>query len=197
MKTGRAQQIMVVGSGLTTVAIDLYSLDVGSSTAKWVSYQLFVGIVMSLAIMYSLAIVQANVSAEDISLPAYCVSIILIPEHVARCHANQIRTVFQTIGGTFSTSSGQSAFVNRLLHALPKAAPPVNVGLALMTGASELHNVFPPDVLPGVLQAYMAGIKAAFAVAIAFSGAAFISAWFIPWTKLPTHLPGEAMVMAV
>ena len=57
--------------------------------------------------------------------------------------------------------------------------------------------MFPLDVLPGVLQAYMAGIKAAFAVAVGFSGAAFIAAWFIPWKKLPTHLPGETPMMAV
>jgi hypothetical protein len=43
----------------------------------------------------------------------------------------------------------------------------------------------------------MAGIRAAFAVSIGFTGAAFISAWFIPWKKLPTHLPGEAPMMAV
>jgi MFS family permease len=68
MKTGRAQQVMLVGSGLTTVALGLvYTLDVGSSTAQWVGYQLFVGIVMSLAIMHGLSIVQANVSSEDIS----------------------------------------------------------------------------------------------------------------------------------
>jgi len=57
--------------------------------------------------------------------------------------------------------------------------------------------VFSPEVLPGVLQAYMSGIKAAFAVAIGFSGAAFISAWFIPWKKLPTQAAGEVPVMAV
>jgi hypothetical protein len=108
-----------------------------------------------------------------------------------------IALVFQTIGGAFSTSSGQAAFVNRLLHELPRTAPRVNPGLVILTGASELHNVFPPDVLPGVLQAYMAGIKAAFAVGVGFSGAAFISAWFIPWGKLPTHLPGKTPVMAV
>jgi hypothetical protein len=43
----------------------------------------------------------------------------------------------------------------------------------------------------------MSGIKAAFAVAVGFSGAALISAWFIRWKKVPTHLPGEAPVMAV
>lgn len=68
MKTGRAQQVMLVGSILTTVAIGLiYTFDIGSSTGEWVGYQVFVGIVMSFAIMHGLSIVQAKVSAEDLS----------------------------------------------------------------------------------------------------------------------------------
>jgi hypothetical protein len=61
----------------------------------------------------------------------------------------------------------------------------------LLTGASELHNVFPSDVLPGVLEAYMVGLKAAFAVAVAFSGVAFLCSLTIPMKKLPSHAPGE------
>jgi hypothetical protein len=72
-----------------------------------------------------------------------------------------------------------------------------NPALVILTGASELHNVFPPDVLPGVHQVYMSGIKAAFAVGVGFAGTAFISAWFIPWGKLPTHVASEPMAMAV
>jgi hypothetical protein len=64
----------------------------------------------------------------------------------------------------------------------------------LLTGASELHNVFPPDVLPGVLEAYMAGLKAAFAVAVAFSGVAFLCSLAIPIKKLPTHAPDEVLM---
>jgi hypothetical protein len=71
-------------------------------------------------------------------------------------------------------------------------APGVNPGLVLLTGASELHNVFPPDVLPGVLEAYMVGLKAAFAVAIAFSSVAFLCSLAIPMKRLPSHAPGEA-----
>lgn len=68
--------------------------------------------------------------------------------------------------------------------------------MVLLTGASELHNVFPPDVLPGVLEAYMVGLKAAFAVAVAFSGVAFLCSLIIPLKKLPSHEPDEApMVM--
>lgn len=71
-------------------------------------------------------------------------------------------------------------------------APGVDPGLVLRTGASELHNVFPQDVLPGVLKAYMVALKAAFAVAIAFSGVAFLCSLAIPMRKLPSHTPGEA-----
>ena len=68
----------------------------------------------------------------------------------------------------------------------------MNPLLVLQTGASELQHVFQPDVLPGVLEAYMVGIKAAFAVALAFSGAAFLSSLAIPMSKLPSHTPEEA-----
>ena len=55
----------------------------------------------------------------------------------------------------------------------------------LKAGAFELQNVFPPEVLPGVLRAYMVGIKAAFAVAVAFCGMAFLSTLAMPIQKLP------------
>ncbi|KIW96646.1 uncharacterized protein Z519_02037 [Cladophialophora bantiana CBS 173.52] len=179
MKTGRAQQVIFVGSMLSTVAIGLiYTLDIGTSTGKWVGYQLFVGAAMAFAIMHGLTIAQANVGPEDL----------------AAVTANLL--FFQTVGGAFSTSAGQSAFVNRLLATLPKTAPGVNPRLVLLTGASELHNLFSPDVLPGVLKAYMVGLKAAFAVAVAFSGVAFLCSLAIPMEKLPSHAPDKApMVM--
>ncbi|KAK5460830.1 hypothetical protein LTS15_002893 [Exophiala xenobiotica] len=180
MKTGRAQQVMLIGSMLATVAIGLiYTLDIGTSTAKWVGYQFFVGATMAFAIMHGLTIAQANVGPEDL----------------AAVTANLL--FFQTVGGAFSTSAGQSAFVNRLLATLPRTAPGVDPGMVLLTGASELHTVFPPDVLPGVLEAYMVGLKAAFAVAVAFSGIAFCCSLAIPTKRLPSHTPDEApMVMA-
>ena len=68
MKTGRAQQVMFVGSMLATVAIGLlYTLDIGTSTAKWIGYQVFVGASMASAIMHGLTIAQAYVEDEDVS----------------------------------------------------------------------------------------------------------------------------------
>ncbi|EED24599.1 efflux pump antibiotic resistance protein, putative [Talaromyces stipitatus ATCC 10500] len=176
--TGRAQQVMFVGSMLSTVAIGLiYTLDIGTLTSKWVGYQFFVGCSMAFAMMHGLSIAQAGADAKDLSAVT----------------ANLL--FFQTLGGAFSTSAAQSAFVNRLLATLPKTSPTVNPFLVIMTGASDLQKVFPPDLLPGVLGAYMVGIKAAFIVAIAFSGTAFLCTLAIPMGKLPTHVKGNASMM--
>lgn len=43
----------------------------------------------------------------------------------------------------------------------------------------------------------MVGLKAAFAVALAFSGVAFLCTLLIPTKKLPSHAPGEAHMMTM
>ena len=203
-KTGRAQQVMFVGSMFATIAIGLiYTLDIGTSQAKWVGYQFFVGASMAFAIMHGLTIAQANVGPED--LAAATANLLCMLPHRAFAfrycttprNSLTFRTVFQTIGGAFSTSVGQSAFLNRLLATLPRTAPSVNTQLVILTGASELQKAFGPDVLPGVLKAYMVGLKATFAVALAFCGVAFLCSLAIPMKKLPTHASGEAVVATV
>ncbi|KAF4944154.1 hypothetical protein F66182_18682, partial [Fusarium sp. NRRL 66182] len=93
MSTGRPQQVMFVGSMLSTIAVGLiYTLDIGTPTSKWVGYQFFVGCSMASAIMHGLTIAQANVDANDLSAVT----------------ANLL--FFQTLGGAFSTSAAQSAF---------------------------------------------------------------------------------------
>lgn len=67
-KTGRAQQVMFIGSMLATVAIGLiYTLDIGTPMAKWIGYQFFVGATMAFAIMHGLSVAQANVGLEDLA----------------------------------------------------------------------------------------------------------------------------------
>lgn len=69
MKTGRAQQVMMVGSFLSTIAIGLiYTMDIGTTTAKWAGYQIFVGAALAFAIMQGLSVAQSGASPED--LPA-------------------------------------------------------------------------------------------------------------------------------
>lgn len=78
-----------------------------------------------------------------------------------------------------------------MLAKLSKSAPSVSGQKVIDTGASELRKVFSPEDLPGVLVAYMHGLKAAFALSIAFCGIAFIATLFVPWRRLATHTPVE------
>lgn len=74
--------------------------------------------------------------------------------------------------------------MNRLIHNLATTAPGVNAQLVIGTGASELKKVFSPEELPGIILAYMDGIKASFAVAIGMAGVAFLLGFLCPWKKL-------------
>ncbi|KAJ5963885.1 Major facilitator superfamily domain general substrate transporter [Penicillium vulpinum] len=109
-----------------------------------------------------LNIAHAKVDAEDIST------------------VTAILYFFQTLGGAFSISAAQSAFVNRLITTLPLTAPGVDPLAVYVTGSTELRIVFPAEDIPGIILAYMQGIKAAFAVSIGMFGTAIVLGLILP-----------------
>lgn len=102
--------------------------------------------------------------------------------------------VFQTLGGAFSLSAAQAGFVNKVISTLATSAPSVNPEALIATGAAELREVFSPDQIPGILVAYMTGIKAAFAVATAMAGFSFLLSLLSPWKRV--HVEGMDAGMA-
>jgi MFS family permease len=181
-KTGHAAVTMFVGAAGATVGCGLlYTLDAETSTGKWVGYQIFTGSSIAFALLNAQNIAQANVDTEDVA--AVLSNIILV----------------QTVGGAFSTSAGQAAFVNQLVAKLPYTAPTIDPALVIATGATELRHVFTAEELPGIMLAYMNGIRAIFAVGIGLAGAAFLCTALIPWGKLPSHTETseEGVPMAV
>jgi len=57
----------------------------------------------------------------------------------------------------------------------------------IATGATDIRVVFPANQIPGILVAYMAGIKAAFALSIAMVGTAFVISLFSKWGRINTN----------
>lgn len=96
-----------------------------------------------------------------------------------------MQIVFQTVGGSFYLAGAQSAFLNEMVKRLVVTAPTVDPAAVIVTGASELRK-FPEEVLPGILQAYMRGIKIALSLAIVGSGVAFLASFGSRWKKLNT-----------
>lgn len=73
-----------------------------------------------------------------------------------------------------------------MLKTLPYSAPGVDPTLVIASGATELRNIFPPEQVPGILVAYMKGLKISFAVALAATGLALVVGMFSRWKRLNT-----------
>ena len=87
-------------------------------------------------------------------------------------------SVFMNAGGTAFVSAGQSIFVNRLIAVLPETAPGVDPSAVIATGATQIRTVYPDSLVPGIVNAYMIGLKDAFAITIGAAGASFVVALF-------------------
>ncbi len=72
------------------------------------------------------------------------------------------------------------------MNKLPSTAPSVNPALVVAAGATELRNIFSVDELDGILVAYMAGIKVAFAVTIGAVGISFPLSLLSKWKRIST-----------
>lgn len=167
--TGHAAPVLVVGSALATIAAGLiYTFDIGTPAGKWIGYQILGGFGWGLAFQVPIITGQASAPPEDL---AEVTAIILF---------------FQTIGGAFTVSAAQSAFVNVLVKTLPHTAPMVDPVAVVATGATELRTVFSADQVPGILEAYMKGLKITFAIALATTGVTLVIALFSRWKRLNT-----------
>lgn len=167
--TGIAAPITVAGTALGVVATGLiYTFDIGTPQGKWIGYQVIGGVGWGIASQIPIITVQASAPASDLA------------------EVTAILLFFQTVGGAFMVSASQAAFVNVLIKALPRTAPGVNPLTVVTTGATDLRKVFPAEVLHGVLEAYMRGLKISFAIGLASTGMALIIIMFQRWNRLDT-----------
>ena len=166
-KFGIYVPFMLVGSTLATIGGGLiYTLDLGTSSSHWIGYQALAGIGIGLSIQVPIIANQAFVKVSEIS------------------SVTAVTLFFQTIGGAFFVSAGQTAWANRLLSRLPVTAPSVNPKLVVATGATQLRTVFTEEQIPGILVAYMDGLKITFALVVALAGITVPIALFAKWKNV-------------
>lgn len=89
-----------------------------------------------------------------------------------------------TIGGSFFLSAAQSAFNNQLIQALSVTLPEINPVAVLGIGATQIREAFTAAQVPLVVDAYMLGLKAVFAICIAGFGISTVMGFFGSWKKL-------------
>ncbi|KAL4972517.1 major facilitator superfamily domain-containing protein [Aspergillus desertorum] len=154
-KIGIVPLFWVIGGTLGTIGAGLfYTMDADTSTGKWIGFQIIVGFTVGWTFQVSLSNGQVHAPPEDMS------------------QVTAIINFFVTVGGAFFLSAAQSAFNNQLLKELAVALPEVDPATALATGATQIRDAFAPDQVPLVIDAYMVGLKAVFAIIIAAFGVA-------------------------
>lgn len=164
---------MILGSMLTAIGAGLlYTLEIDSPSKEWIGYQALVGIGLGLIFQIPVIVGQAVVKPSDISSITAMV------------------LFFQTIGGAVFISAGQAGFSNKMLHKLPVYAPTVDRALVLVTGATDLRNVFTAEQIPGILTAYMEGLRVPFAIAIACGCVTFFLSFAPRWENIKGKIPG-------
>ncbi|KAH8835028.1 major facilitator superfamily domain-containing protein [Flagelloscypha sp. PMI_526] len=165
--TGRAVPIQVAAQVIACLVSGLfYTFDLNTSPGKWIGYQILGGVGWGFAFQVPIIIAPSGANPEDIST---IISMIAF---------------FQCIGGTILLSAAQSAFGNKLISTLQTSAPEINPALVIATGATELRAVFSADQVVHILAAYMAGIKAVFAISIAATGLAVVVSSCNSWKRL-------------
>jgi len=174
---------MILGSILATVGCGMiFTFNVNSPPSQWIGYQALAGIGFGLTIQIPVIVGQAISRPTDVS----SVTSLLI--------------LAQTLAGAIWIAVSQSIFDNVLLKAVPRFATGVDPKQVVATGATALRDTFSENQLPGIIRAYMEGLKDAFALGIALAGTGFlvdIIALIFNWGVLPRGEQARSVEAAV
>ncbi|KAG9756647.1 MFS general substrate transporter, partial [Aureobasidium melanogenum] len=166
-KIGIVPLFWIFGGALATIGSGLlYSMDANTSTGKWIGYQILVGFATGTTFQVAIANAQVHARPEDLS------------------QVSAIINFFVTIGGAFFISAVQCAFNNQVIKQLVKNLPGINPAMVLGIGATQIRQEFTVSQVPIVLDAYMVGLKAVFAITTAAYGISTIVGFFGSWKRL-------------
>lgn len=172
---GHYVPLMAFGSVLSAVGGGMiYTFEVDSPSSEWIGYQALVGIGLGLIFQIPVIVGQAVVKPSDLS----SVSAVIL--------------FFQTIGGAIWISAAQAGFTNKMLKELPIRAPTVNPGLVVVTGATDLRKVFTAEQIPGIMSAYMEGLRVPFIICIACACVTFLLAFAPRWESIKGRVKLDA-----
>ena len=164
---GHYVPMMLVGGILATVGSGLiFTLNIGSPSSQWIGYQVLTGLGIGIGLQVPIIVAQATSDPSDLS------------------SATAMILFAQTIGGAFFVSAGQAALSNILISHIKTYDPTVNPQLLLATGATQLRDVFSAEQMVGILEAYMDGLHAAFAIGITLAGLATFISLASEWRNL-------------
>jgi hypothetical protein len=154
---GYYHPIMVAGTIISTIGAGLCTtIEVNSSSGKWIGYQAMCGLGFGLGFQLPFIAVQTALPRSDIPV------------------ATAVITFAQNLSSAVVVAIGQTVFQNRLLAHVAQFAPTVDPEAVVHTGAAGLDRHFSDDVLPEIVRAYSAAVAETFYVAAAIAALSII-----------------------
>ncbi|KAL5533396.1 hypothetical protein ACEPAF_5172 [Sanghuangporus sanghuang] len=166
-KIGYYVPFLWVGSAVFTVGAGLlFTLQVATSTGKWIGYQILSGLGAGAGLQVPYLAVQAVLNSKDMPI------------------GNAIIMFSNALGGSIAISVAQNIFRNTLLSSIPKHSTGIDADAVASSGATQIRQIVPPDQLNGVLIAYTYALDRAFILPIAVGGSAFVVSLFVEWNTV-------------
>lgn len=152
--------IAVVGAGLLT------TLDVHSSKASWVNFQLLSGIGAGLALYQGFIGVQVVLPKNDIAI------------------GTSLITFSQAIGGALAVSVGDVVLLRSIRGYQSRLKESVNVDKVIALGATRFRKIVPDSALNAFLQLYNDALSKVFIFGAIFAGFAFLGSCFMEFRRI-------------
>jgi hypothetical protein len=159
--------LMFLGSALLTLGSGLCTtFKVNTGNGPWIAYQIVIGMGAGVGFQQCINALQTVLPLHD------------IPVGIA------IITFAQSLSGALFISIAQNVFQNRLVASLRQSAPHVNPAIVIRSGAANLADRLPKDILPAVLYAYNIAVTQTFYVSVATAALSFIGAGLMEWKSM-------------
>ncbi|KAJ7867670.1 ABC transporter [Mycena olivaceomarginata] len=160
---------LAVGSGL------LYSLNMSSSSATLVGYQILAGVGTGMGMQNSLLAIQVEFRAAPRLLG----------------QATSMATFAQFLGGTIGLGVAEPVFASELAKYLLRYAPEAPAEI-VKESPTAIYSALPPEMIPGVVRSYTAALRIVFVLGVPVAGLALVTAFFIKNIKIEKSAPTPA-----
>ncbi|RFU30250.1 hypothetical protein B7463_g6108, partial [Scytalidium lignicola] len=152
--------ILAVSGGI------LSTLSPETSTARWIGYQIFLGVGRGLGLQIPIIAVQNTLPQEQTSL------------------AMALLMFSQSFTGALFLSFGETIFTNSLKTLIPKYAPSIDPQTVINEGAAGFRTHMSPADLTNVLVAYSKSVDRVFYLSAGAGVACFIFSWGMGWKDI-------------
>lgn len=165
-KIGYYAPWMILSSILTPIGAGLITtFTPHTGHSAWIGYQALFGMGVGLGMQQPSVAAQTVLPRKDVSIGA------------------ALMMFSQTLGGAVFISVGNNIFDARLAHNLAKI-PGIDVGSVAATGATELKDRIPANLLPQVLVAYNDALRATFYLVTALTCCTVFGSLAMEWKSV-------------